>query len=125
MTDAQIFQFLGLTFFAIGLGMLITPDLIKNLFRELEKSIVNTFYGGLISLAIGFPLVTFHNIWVWNWSLLITIIGWLAIFKGLALLIAPQATVQMYKHVKKFQLPTIFFVLGLGLLMLFLGYFYL
>ena len=99
MTEIQIFQLFGLTFFAIGTGMFINPGFIKNILREFGRSTATVFYGGLISLAIGYFLVTFHNTWNGGWSLFITIMGWIALVKGFALLMFPIQTGSLYKKI--------------------------
>ena len=99
MTDTQIFQWLGITFFAMGVGMLTNPEFVKNIVKDLLGSTANVFYGGLICLAIGLPLVTFHNVWDMNASIVITILGWVALIKGLMLLMFPVFTTNMYKGV--------------------------
>jgi hypothetical protein len=125
MTDAQIFQFLGITFFAIGIGMLLNPKFIKDISQDLQSSAINLFYGGLACIAIGFPLITFHNIWNLNTSLIITIMGWMALIKGLMLLVFPAFTMRMYKKVliKENKYFVIYFVLAVGIISLYLGYF--
>lgn len=126
MSDAQIFQIFGLTFFAIGMGMLANPKLIKSIMDELKSNTLGALYGGLISFTIGFFLVTFHNTWNGGWSLIITIMGWLSLFKGLAFLIHPAGTYSFYKKIlgyKNFGSLAAWFVIILGLLSLYLGYF--
>ena len=123
MTDIQIFQFLGLTFFAMGMGMLTDPKFIKNIIKEFEHSTTNVFYGGLACMAIGFPLIAFHNIWNWNAGLIITVLGWLSFSKGLALLMFPTQSMGMYKNVIKKEGAFVgYFVVGLGIVMLYFGY---
>lgn len=124
MSDAQIFQFLGLVFFAIGVGMLVNHKFIKNILRELEESTSSMFYGGLISLAIGFLLVTFHNVWSLNASLIITIMGWMALVKGLALLMFPISTMRLYKAmgIEKYNSYISYPIIVFGVVLLYLGY---
>ena len=124
MTDAQIFQFLGITFFAIGIGMQTNPKFIRNIVKDFQNSATSIFYGGLACLAIGFPLIALHDVWNLNTSLIITIMGWLALIKGLMLLMFPTFTMNTYKKVliKENKFFVNFFVLALGLVLLYLGY---
>lgn len=123
MSEAQIFQLFGLTFFAIGFGMVKNPKFVKNILRELERSTASTFYGGLISLAIGYFLVSFHNVWSLNGSLIITIMGWIALVKGLALIMFPSNAMGLYKNVGKYAIYAGYFIVVLGIIALYFGYF--
>ena len=125
MTEIQIFQLFGLTFFAIGIGMLGNPKFIKNITQELDKSTVGMMYGGLISLAIGYFIVAFHGAWGGGWSFFITIMGWLAIFKGLGLLMHPVGMLNMYKKIiskKSHAIVISWIIIIIGLLSLYFGY---
>lgn len=124
MTDAQIFRWLGITFFAMGVGMLTNPKFIKDIVKDFLGSTTNVFYGGLFCLAISFPVVTFHNVWAMNSSLIITLLGWLSLIKGLALLMFPLQTMGLYKGVieKENKVYISYGVLALGIILLYLGY---
>jgi uncharacterized protein YjeT (DUF2065 family) len=125
MTDAQIFQWLGITFFAMGIGMLTNPKFIKDIVKEFLGSTTLVFFGGLACVAIGFPLITFHNVWTPGSSLIITVIGWVALIKGLALLMFPRQTTDMYKGVLEKENKTYigYGVIILGIILLYLGLF--
>lgn len=125
MTDAQIFQWLGLTFFAIGMGMLANPKFLKDMEKDFSTSSTDLFFGGLVCLAIGFPLITFHNIWTGGSTLIITILGWMTVVKGLALLMFPAQMMNFYKKVlvKGSKSYVSFGVLALGIILLYFGYF--
>jgi hypothetical protein len=124
MSEMQMFQLFGLTFFAIGTGMFVNPKFIRSIFKEFENSAVSMFYGGLISLAIGFFLVSFHNVWILSPSLILTVIGWAAVFKGLSLLMFPKSLLRFYKGVLMGRAHIAsYFVLGLGIVALYYGYF--
>jgi hypothetical protein len=37
---------------------------------------------GLISLLVGLPIIILHNIWVGPWEIVVTLMGWLTVLKG-------------------------------------------
>lgn len=49
-----------------------------------------TYLGGFITAVIGLAIVNYHNRWTKNWTVLITILGWLALVKGILLIAFPQ-----------------------------------
>ena len=125
MTNTQLFQWLGITFFAMGIGMLTNPKFIKDIIRDFLVSTAYVFFGGLICLAIGLPLVTFHNVWMLDSSFIITFLGWLALIKGLALIMFPIQTMRMYKGAlaKENKSYVSYGVIAIGIVLLYFGYF--
>jgi len=101
MTDAQIFQVLGITYLAVGIGIIINPDFYKKLVTDFTENPPAVYLGGLVALAIGFLLVTFHNIWSKDWSVIITIFGWVALIKGLFLIVLPKVSIKICNFFKK------------------------
>lgn len=123
MTNIHIFQLAGLVLFATGVGMLTNPGFVKNILRDLEQSAMDMFLGGITSLAIGYYLVSFHNVWGWHPALIITLLGWSALAKGLMLLMFPTFTMRLYKGVDKKGTAVGYAVVALGSILLYLGYF--
>lgn len=50
---------------------------------------------GFTAVILGILIVNYHNIWVKDWTVLVTILGWLALMKGV-LIIAFPSFVQSY-----------------------------
>jgi hypothetical protein len=42
-----------------------------------------TYLNGILLFVLGIYIVNVHNYWIHNWTILITLIGWLSIFFGL------------------------------------------
>lgn len=125
MTDAQIFQLFGITYLAVGIGMLINPDFYKKMIRDFTENPPAIYLGGLVALAIGFLLVTFHNNWVKDWSVIITIVGWAALIKGLFLIVLPKVSIKVCNAFKMGELLSVWstIVIILGALLCWLGFF--
>lgn len=126
MSDIQLFQLLGLAMFSIGVGMLAHPEVLKKMFRDLEHGPVAVYLSGFMSLFMGYVLVAFHNTWRFDRSVIITIVGWLALFKGLSLLLFPTSLFAVSKkltanerYFKIFPWYAILF----GILLLYFGFF--
>lgn len=71
-------------------------------------------------IGLGLVMIICHNIWRWNWRLLVTLLCWLTFIKGLGLLIYPNfilRTVQsMAIHPHQLMISLIIdFILGLVL----------
>jgi hypothetical protein len=48
------------------------------------------FVTGLFTLILGLLMVVSHNVWQWNWRVLITIIAWIVLLKGSCIALCPQ-----------------------------------
>lgn len=101
MSDAQIFQLLGIVYFVVGIGILINRDYYLRVFEGFIENPAIMYMGGFMSLVVGFLLVTFHNTWEASWSVIITIIGWLALIKGLTLFLTPQLFIRIIRVMKE------------------------
>jgi hypothetical protein len=84
-------KILALTYISAGIAVLSDKITFVKIVEDYEKSKGLTFISGLMALIIGMLLVHYHNIWVRNWTLLITIIGWISLFKGIMLIVFPQS----------------------------------
>ncbi|MEQ6168803.1 hypothetical protein AAOE16_16515 [Ekhidna sp. MALMAid0563] len=79
----------GVIYLAVGLGMFLYRESYIVLFRRLTENIDFVLMGGFVAVAGGMAMVSYHNIWVNDWRVIITIVGWIALIKGLMLLIMP------------------------------------
>jgi uncharacterized protein YjeT (DUF2065 family) len=126
MTDAQIFQILGIIYLAVGIGIIINPDFYKKLIKDFTEHPPAIYLGGLAAMVIGFLLISFHNIWVKDWAVIITILGWAALIKGLFLIILPKVSIKInnaFKEMKKLLPVWATIVIILGALLCWLGFF--
>jgi uncharacterized protein YjeT (DUF2065 family) len=127
MTDAHIFQVLGIVYLAVGIGMLINPDFYKKLMSEFSENPPSMYLSGLAAMVIGYLLVTYHNIWPSDWPVIITIFGWVALIKGLFLLLLPRVSIKIssFFQIQMTKLLTVWAVIiaVVGALLTWLGFF--
>lgn len=76
-----------------------------------------------IAIVIGLLNILFHNTWEANWTIIITVIGWVALLKGVVLFSFPEKIVKkLYaSNVKRIQFFYVLLFL-LGLFLLNMGY---
>lgn len=120
MTDSQMFQLIGIIYTAAGLGGFINPDYYRKIVDSFDNNPALTYITAMIVVVAGFILVTFHNVWVMGWPVIITVFGYAALIKGIALLIFPRAFLDMSRAVVKKLGNTrlyavVVFIIGLGL----------
>lgn len=126
MTDASIFQLLGLTYLAIGLGMSVNRNFYKVMINKMIDNESVLFVTGLLVFVIGYFLVAYHNIWSGGWTIVITIFGWLALIKGLMMVVIPKSSIKLYNSIKISEKQLGFYgviVFVLGVILTYLGYF--
>lgn len=120
-----IAKIIGIIYLSFGVGLLLNQQFYKN---EIPKLLENTAYlilGGFIAIIIGVLIIDNHNYWVKNWTVIITIIGWIAILKGILLLAFPTLT-KIYEPIvnsENFYKILGPFVLIFGLVFIYLGFF--
>jgi hypothetical protein len=77
-------------YLAASIGAFFGTDYYRKLADDLFSNAGLVYMVGFITVIIGFLIVTFHNIWTKNWTVLITVLGWLALAKGICLIAFPQ-----------------------------------
>ncbi len=105
---------------AVGVGVLSGKLNISKMVDDLEKSHGLTLVTGFLLLVLGALLVQYHNIWVKDWTVLITILAWAILIKGILLIAYPQVLFSfkgIYKNMKS-SWGVVFIAVGLAL-----GYF--
>jgi hypothetical protein len=128
MTDAQIFQLFGLAYLVMGIGGVIKRDAYIKLMDDFSKSMGLLFITGLLTITVGFLLVAFHNVWVMGWTVIITIFGWIALIKGIVILMFPGFYFRIFDSLKKRKTlmsiyPIIVILISIFLLLLGFGVF--
>jgi hypothetical protein len=83
MTSIFIAKLMGPIILAFGLAILIDKKAMLAMAKELLGSRALIFMFGILDLLLGLILVVVHNIWVLDWRVLITLIGWISIVRGL------------------------------------------
>jgi hypothetical protein len=81
-----------LLFMGIGaaIGLLGNfPDAYVNVLRDMNDQSA-TMILGMFALLAGLAIVNTHNLWVSDWRVIITILGWLAIIRGALSLLFPN-----------------------------------
>lgn len=70
----SLFMLLGIMSFSVGL--------LKRVINYTEDRTI-TISTGYITMLLGLVTVIAHNIWIWDLSIIITIIGWSTLIKGI------------------------------------------
>ena len=83
--DLSVFlaRFFGLYLIIVGVICLIRKVHIQKIVSDFYNDRPLVFYSGVISLIVGLLIVLSHNIWTADWRVLITILGYLALVKGI------------------------------------------
>jgi len=90
-TSVFLARFLGPLLLAVGAGILINPKPFHTMAGEVVRSITLVYLFGLADFAAGLAIVLTHNVWVANWRVLITLIGWLMLIRGAVRILARVA----------------------------------
>lgn len=114
-----IAKIISVIYISSGIAVLIGAFKISDFVNEFEKSSTLTFISGCIGIIFGMILVNYHNIWVKNWTAIITIISWIMLVGGVIVVIIPKSLLYMKKFIVNNRLWGIFMIL-FGLV---LGYF--
>ena len=88
-TSKIIARLIGPLFLVMGLGMVVEADTVRALSTEFLSNLSLIYLAGMLTLVAGLAIVNAHNLWVADWRVLITILGWLSIIGGMVRLLFP------------------------------------
>jgi len=88
-TSVFLARLLGFYLVIIGLLYLSRRHFIQKAALEIFDQSSFIIISGVISLIIGLLIVVAHNVWIWDWPVVITVLGYLSLIKGIARLFIP------------------------------------
>lgn len=125
--DISIFlaKLMGFYLLIVGVALFFKRSFLREVLQDFYSSPGLILITSIINLILGLLIVLSHNIWEFNWTTIITIIGYLTLFKGICHLFFPEWAKKM---LAKFIEKEIFVYSGvislvLGIYLLYHGYF--
>lgn len=118
--DVSIFlaKFWGWYLIIFFVILSFNPSRIKQIL-EFAKDQKFAILASFLAIIIGLLNILFHNIWEANWTIIITLLGWTALLKGVVMFIFPVKAIQTidFINIKLIQAVYIFlFMCGVYLL---------
>lgn len=114
-------KFLAVIYLSVGFAVVIGKISFERLIDDFESSPALTYVTGAFTLLLGMLLVEHHNIWEKDWPVLVTLVGWGAILKGIMLIVFPRS-ISYFKSWQKHPRGGGFIILALGLAFAFFGF---
>ena len=120
--DVSIFfaQLWGSFFVIFGLLSIITGQLGKTIEMTDNKAFVIST--GYITLLMGLVTVILHNVWVADWRIVITILGWTTVIKGIQKIGFPEFIHKQAQRFKKGQILSAAILILLGAWLLWMSF---
>jgi hypothetical protein len=124
-TSVFLAKLIGPILVLVGVSLLVNRKGFEALAREALGSPTLLYLFGLLDFTAGLAIVLVHNIWVADWQVIITILGWLLIIRGVVrTLFIEQVKPFATRFLKNKTAVTMALAvtLGLGLVLSYFGY---
>ena len=121
-TVTSLAEVLGAVFVLVGLSMFNKKSFMSAM-TDLANSKGLSWTVGLVTFVAGVITVSLYNVWSSNWEVVITIVGWLMIIKGLFITLFPNISLPFYRKFASNSALTICAVIAVivGVILFYLG----
>ena len=92
-----IAKIVSLIYLSAALGCFFNRDYYLRIAQDMCKNAALTYLMGFMTVIFGFLIVNYHNRWESDWTVLITMIGWLSLVKGILIIVAPEFFQRLYE----------------------------
>ena len=89
-TSIFLARLLGPIVLLVAICLALNPRTFRTMASEIVHSVTLIYLFGLMDFAAGLAIVLVHNVWVADWRVLITLLGWLLLLRGLVRTLATE-----------------------------------
>jgi len=82
-------KIVGIYMLVVGISLLARQKMWSEVLHEFTKSRFLMAAVGFGELLLGLIVITLHNVWVQDWEVIITIVGWVMAIEGTAYMFLP------------------------------------
>jgi uncharacterized membrane protein HdeD (DUF308 family) len=120
MTTSILFaRLIGPVMLVAAMSMLADREAIREVAEDFMNSPALIYLAGVLTLIMGVAIVTFHNFWVRDWRIIVTMFGYIAVLSGVFRMAFPTQV----KQLGQWMLETKFIIRGAAALNVLLGAF--
>lgn len=83
-------QLWGPILIAIGIGFFVSRSYYVRVYRDLEKAPFAVLFFGMAAMAAGIAHVLYHNVWGSPVEIVVSLLGWGLLLKGIICVVAPK-----------------------------------
>lgn len=89
-------QFWGIVFIIMSVGMFVRRENVRAIVKLAQDEGLLVF-SGFLGVMIGVGHILLFNSWSLDWILILTLIGWISLFKGMIRVFIPKWTQKFVK----------------------------
>jgi len=83
-------KLLGPVLVLVAINLFMNPKTFRTMASEIVKSVTLVYLFGIMDFTAGLAIVLVHNKWTLHWYVLITLLGWLLLLRGIARTVATE-----------------------------------
>ena len=96
-TSLQLAQIIGPFFIIVWLSMLFNWKNLSKIFLELLESKAMSWTLSFFMIILWLIMITIHNIWIKDWTVIITILWWIILVKWSFIMLFPNFMLNLSK----------------------------
>ena len=102
-TSIFLARLIGPVMALVGVSLLSNQAGFHKMAEEFLRSPALIFFTGMILMPAGLAVVLNHNVWVADWRVIITLLGWVAVISGALRVFAPYRATEIGKKFLKYR----------------------
>ncbi|HWU24494.1 MAG TPA: hypothetical protein VN086_01945 [Candidatus Paceibacterota bacterium] len=114
-TTALVASIAGPAFVLIGIGFFVSREHYKNVYQNLQRETLAVFITAMVVFATGIATIKAGNAWDTLPNIIVNLLGWGMILKGISLTVMPSFAERMAARVAN---SGLFAIVGIVLLIL-------
>lgn len=96
MTTSKIISgLMGPTFEAVAISMLLNHRAMPAMIEQAAHQPALITLSGIATFVAGLAIVRTHNVWEFDWPVIVTVLGWLFVIGGLVRILFPTRVAAM------------------------------
>jgi uncharacterized protein YjeT (DUF2065 family) len=96
-TSIFLARLIGPVMTLMGISVIVNELAFRKLAQEFLRSPALIFLSGIILMPAGLAVVLNHNVWVLDWRIIVTLLGWIAVISGAFRVFAPDRATKIGK----------------------------
>ena len=91
----QLARAYGIGVIIVALAALLMPARMAVVFADFERSPALAFLSALFAIVLGLVMIVLHSLWTDLSAVLVSLLGWVVLAKGILLLAAPEGLLKI------------------------------